>query len=848
MSGLVASLQSPSVGIVDPLSSPRSSGPTVSIVSTSPGRSEILARSPSTLSVTFDRPVDSFSIGTTDFELVHLAPDGTTRPLSVGEATLAESADPSDSSGSRVSLRLSEPLADGQYRLRLLGGNRLQGLDGSPLAGDGSDRNLSEFRVGMAGVGLSDAVDLGSPTSKETIRPGSLDLAADPHAVDLYKVTLPAGHSWQLVLEVSSYRDGAALGTSLSLFDAGGNLISTDSLGRPDFTADPYLFAGLAPGTYYVGVSGKGNVPGTPNGYDPSRSSEGTSDRAQEGGTYRLHVVADVADRPVRVIGSRIDHADPDSSVPTGLTVEFSGAIRADRLKDTSRQAARLVDQAGRSWSLTPIAYDESRARLSFAFDRALPAGRYSLQVGDPGLLVDLAGHVPSAPGLPSGVLRSFDVNAGSLQPDDLGPIRPDDARTGFAAKISIDGTSAVAQFTVIVPGYYSIQGVNGPLTATVAPRGASRSILELGGAASGTRGGGVYLDAGVYTLTLNAPGDRPAGASITITRKQTLLSELIVGGVAQGPALAMRLVSPSELLGPDDGGSIDANPGPGTSALAGVSTGGAPATPAPSSGTDPRPAPAAMISGPTGNPASPGSSHESGMTGTIASGSAAPGGPASAFLANATGPVGYPSSQSDHVGVVGPTGLTGSVALASNSAGLPQGLFAIEKPAAPAGRPRPGRARDDLGVGSNPTELTGVDPALDYGLIVAELDRGEPDGTRQEAGWIDRFLASTFGSPQLPSDPDDQVQAGADVMMLASPGGREATPPEADRMEAASFASPVGIGLLTVIAYRYRRQIFGQFPGARKRDFEVRRNLFFHGCHRPARAGNRRPVRMTTA
>src|SRR5262249_40430058 len=81
-------------------------------------------------------------------------------------------------------------------------------------------------------------------------------------------------------------------------FDDQGRLVATDEVGRSDAPYDPYLFAGLDAGTYYVGVSGTGNLPGPAGGYDPATGDAGSVPQSQPGGSFRLIVVADPQDPP----------------------------------------------------------------------------------------------------------------------------------------------------------------------------------------------------------------------------------------------------------------------------------------------------------------------------------------------------------------------------------------------------------------------------------------------------------------------------------------------------------------------------------------------------------------------
>ena len=96
--------------------------------------------------------------------------------------------------------------------------------------------------------------------------PGTLDFQAASRGVSLYRIHLDPGHFWRLGLEVTAERDGGTLDTALALFDDRGRPIGTDEVGRKDAPKDPYLFAGLKPGTYYVGVSGVNNLPGPERG------------------------------------------------------------------------------------------------------------------------------------------------------------------------------------------------------------------------------------------------------------------------------------------------------------------------------------------------------------------------------------------------------------------------------------------------------------------------------------------------------------------------------------------------------------------------------------------------------
>ena len=219
------------------------------------GITAVVAETSSTITFATSKAIDPFSVSGGDFKLVAMSSNGpTSRSI-----PLAESLDPS---GKRLTLTLDQPLANGQYRLLLLGQNGLQEADGTVLSGGGQDVDLSDFTVKPQGLGLAGATDLGVPTSTVAVKADRLDLTTDPSSVKLYRVTLPAGHFWRLGLEVSALSDGGSLASELSLYDANGGLISTASHGLSADPSDPYLFAGVKPGTYYVAVSGVGVVPG----------------------------------------------------------------------------------------------------------------------------------------------------------------------------------------------------------------------------------------------------------------------------------------------------------------------------------------------------------------------------------------------------------------------------------------------------------------------------------------------------------------------------------------------------------------------------------------------------------
>ena len=206
--------------------------------------------------------------------------------------------------------------------------------------------------------------------------PASLDFQANPYAVSLYRIRLDPGHFWRLGLEVTAQRDGGTLDTALALFDDQGRPIAIDEVGRKDAPMDPYLFAGLDPGTYYVGVSGVDNLPGPEGGYDPATGSAGSVPQTQDGGPYTLHVVADPVDTPPRLLSFAVDHADALSPAPTGLTLGFSRAIsltgQPGNLAPILSKGIEVRDQDGQVWPVQASDYDETHAESLLPLRRSL--------------------------------------------------------------------------------------------------------------------------------------------------------------------------------------------------------------------------------------------------------------------------------------------------------------------------------------------------------------------------------------------------------------------------------------------------------------------------------------------
>jgi methionine-rich copper-binding protein CopC len=764
----------------------------LNVVATDPAPGSHPVQSPTELVVTFDRPVASFSVGFGDIELEQVAADGTATPVFDPDSLPTETL---DDSGTQLTVALDQPLGAGNYRIVLSGMSSLMGEDGTFLANGGNDQALADFSVGRHESTLVDATDLGTPGSQPAVYTGALDLSNDPADVRLYKLTLPAGHFWQLGLEVSSQRDGGTLNTALALFDSQGRPIATDDIGRADDPFDPYLFAGLTPGTYYVGVSGGGNLPGGPGGYDPVSGQPGAHALAQAGGAYRLHVAADPADAPTSLIGLTIDHADPHDPTPTGLTLQFSGAISLNTasgsLSSQLDGGVQLVDQSGRTWPLESVGYSEGSAQLSLVFRQHLPSGRYYLRLPSQGALTDLTGRPPVAPGQPAGQLGSFYVTPSPTRaPSDFGPLFPLDAASGISRDAVLPpGGSATFHATTVEATLYGLKlDTSGtPVTVTVTAGGVTTTIdptrAEQGNALL------LSLPAGPVTIRVASAGARPSHVTLSLQTFDRPRDSVLLSGVGQGPALNLRLIAPTA-MSPATPTDSSAAPVSAPSSPSGPPVGPMPGTTA-SSGADAPGTPAAPS--PAGHEASGGTT-----TGTT---TATVQGPAGLFLAPAVGPVGHPGASAEQIAAVGPASSSEGTALAFGQGDLPRGIRfgTTDGQAAPF---EDGRQPDASGS-INGAIVEPSEPAAAPAMAAATVPQAPSAAWR----WIERLWSGLSVRGQAPVI----AQVGPNPTLVAMADASEPAPDQAASDEEttaqASFAPPVGVGLgaLVLLGYRHR-------------------------------------------
>ncbi len=372
--------------------------------------------------------------------------------------------------------------------------------------------------------------------------PGALDLSDNPSAVQLYSFTVAPGHHWRLSAEV----DSNAWYSALALFSSNGTLLATDNLGLSSSPQDAYLFAGLDAGTYYLGVSGRGNLPNLPAGYDPVSGTPGAVPFTQPGGAYTLSLAIDQADAPVRLLGSSLIYADPASDNPSGLVLAFSGLLNADTLEGDPTPGFYLADQAGQLFPMTAVGLNFSTAQYTFLFDDPLPAGEYTVYVAPKanGGATDLAGYSPVAPGQPAGVLGSFRVAQSWVPtgPNDIGPLWGDMPK-GVERNVGLaPGGEESYQFIVENTAPFKIQGLD--TSGTVQMR-----VLDSSGTVEGTAAGTTSLELslapGVYHLQIVNTG--ATSATFTWRLEEVVSWEAVLNnGIGQAPALSFRLVNPT--------------------------------------------------------------------------------------------------------------------------------------------------------------------------------------------------------------------------------------------------------------------------------------------------------------
>jgi hypothetical protein len=507
-----------------------------------PAPGSILHASPSILTLQFNHPIFPDTLSN-DVGIVQVDADGNP----TGWYTVPDQSQLGlDETATRLTVEMDQTIPPGHYQVWIFGSTEITDITGDPLVSDGDNLILGAFDVAVAGVRLVDAIDLGTLGPAPIEVPGTLDFQSNPYAVSLYRVHVGPGHHWRLGAEVTAQRDGGTLDTALALFDSRGRPIAVDEAGRKDAPLDPFLFAGLQPGTYYLGVSGTGNLPGPLGGYDPSTGSAGSIPQTQAGGPYTLHVVADPVDSPPQLRSLSIDHADSHSASPTGLTLSFTRAVALGgdigNLSPTLSQGIEVRDDQGRIWPVQASGYDEAEAQVSYLFKYPLPAGHYTIGLPQQGGLVDLAGLAPVAPGEPLGILGNFDVPTSEVLVDshDLGAILPGDAIRGRSLEQALGpGESVTYRVVLTFPTLYEFEISAQDTAPSVRIEGESSSH-----AIEPTGTNDTQLGPGEYLIRMQNPWDVPIRARLDFRAAVIDPELLLANGVGQGPGLSLRLIA----------------------------------------------------------------------------------------------------------------------------------------------------------------------------------------------------------------------------------------------------------------------------------------------------------------
>ena len=185
-----------------------------------------------------------------------------------------------------VIVPLNAPLPTGSYQVSLSWGSNLDFVfsqlassETSPfwtsIANSSEPVTIAQFTVSpQIGPTLAQATNLGWIGSTVGNVAGTLNLANIKSSVDLYQFTLAPGQIWEVGLDVAAESIGSPLQPALSLFDDAGSVLATSNSGTGllNDPVDPYLFAGLQPGTYYVGISGAATFRASPAATTRSRA------------------------------------------------------------------------------------------------------------------------------------------------------------------------------------------------------------------------------------------------------------------------------------------------------------------------------------------------------------------------------------------------------------------------------------------------------------------------------------------------------------------------------------------------------------------------------------------------
>ena len=544
------------------------STPPIAVVQPIDGAS--ISQSPQDLIITFNGLSVPALMGSFDVQIEELHRDGTKTPVWSADSPPLEE---SDDTGTELIVPLQTfdwstfgydklTLTAGKYEIDLLGGTGLayaaSGAFGpGPQVWDpNQDHAIGTFIITGQGTTLGAATSLGVMGSAIQTTWGELNPNDSQDAVDLYRFTLPEGHFWQVGLAVKAQSIGSSLLPALSLMDSNGSVLATrdSGTGLPSSPNDPYLLVGLDPGTYYVGVSGAGNLPSAPRGYDPVLGIPGSGGLRQSSELFpfELGLFASPHDQPTRLLNVTVNSNDPHVSSPSELDLTFSGPIDVSQLflPDSDETAIQVIDSSGQVWPITAESYEVNTYNLKMIFDQPLPPGNYKLISAPLHGLTDLAGQPVSASPVESGVMASWEVvrqttpravhDLGILWPNSSIVTSQGGAGPFMQTTVLTPGQSIDYRWSVIVPGFYKLQTqLNGGPVAIFNNWDGQASVLDPGT----TDGLNDYImnqDDGVYTLRFVNESSQVATINWVLSIAQLDWEKILNNGVGQTSALSL--------------------------------------------------------------------------------------------------------------------------------------------------------------------------------------------------------------------------------------------------------------------------------------------------------------------
>ncbi len=414
---------------------------------------------------------------------------------------------------------------------------------------------IAQFTVLARAATFAGATNLGTIGPATQTVSGIIEPSIEQSAVELYQFSVLTGDRRQFNAQLDSTSIDSPLQSVLTLFDARGDVLATT--GGVDDPIDPDLTASLASGTYFIGVSGAGDVPGIPGGYDAITGMPGTGGLSAPGGLFLLDLSATPVVHSTSLVDFQLNHADVLETAPTGLDLTFSGAVDVDSLASPDHQVTALsvVDSWGRTWPITALDShgQASQDSLSFLFDEPLPPGNYSLVVPTQGGLTDLAGNPVVGPaGSSQGVLATWTVAAptGPADPENLGVLWPGSSNVTWSTAVTGSETLAADQevddrFVVICPGVYQVQTQIGTGAADVQVINSDGAIVKDTGSLTGLNRAYVNLAPGVYRLLLVSTSSSTTKVDWSLVPISLDYEQSYQNGVGQVNALVLPMTGP---------------------------------------------------------------------------------------------------------------------------------------------------------------------------------------------------------------------------------------------------------------------------------------------------------------